>query len=75
MKIPQGLDDYYGVKYDDDNPLKLVHSIYGIVQAVRQFFKKLRDVLVEKLRFEANKNDQCLLLGKDGDESLVISYR
>ena len=32
----------------------------------------MRDVLVEKLRFEMSKNYQCLLLRKDRDESLVI---
>ena len=62
MKIPQGLDKYYGVKYDDDDALKLVHSIYGIVHTVRQFFKKLKDVLVEKLRFEMSKKQSMSTL-------------
>ena len=52
--------------------MKLVHSIYGLVQAARQFFKKLRDLLVERLRFEKSKNHWCLLMRKDGDESLDI---
>ena len=72
MKIPQTLNKYFGMKYDDDDALKLVHSIYELEEVARQFFKMLRDVLVEKLRFQGGKNNQLLRMRKDGDEILVI---
>ena len=44
--------------------LKLVKCIYGLVQAARQFFRKLKEVLV-KLGFKTSKADPCLLLKRD----------
>ena len=49
MKQPEGLE-YMENGYDmnDEDALVLKQSIYGLVQAARQFFKKLRDMLIEK---------------------------
>ena len=48
----------------NDNALILKQLIYGLVQAARQFFKKLRDMLIEKMGFEKSSIDQCLLIRK-----------
>ena len=51
MKFPKGLHLFTGEQYDVDDALVLVQAMYGLVQAARQFFKKLRDTLVEKMSF------------------------
>ena len=73
MKQPQGLK-YMESESDTDNEhvLVLKRSIYGLVQASRQFFKKLRDVLIEKMRFEKCLIDQCLLSRKGESGILII---
>ena len=38
--------------------------IYGLVQAARQFFKKLKEILA-KLGFKASKADPCLLIKRN----------
>ena len=43
------------------NCLELLKCIYGLVQAARQFFRKLKKIL-EKLGFKASKADPCLLI-------------
>ena len=49
MKPPQGLKYMENEnETDNEHALVLKQSIYGLVQAARQFFKKLRDVLIEK---------------------------
>ena len=71
MKQPEGLK--YMKNQDDmsdNDALILKQSIYGLVQAARQFFKKLRDVLIEIMGFEKYLIDQCLLSRK-----AVLIYR
>ena len=53
MKQPEGLK-YVEDKHDekDEEVLILDQSIYVLVQAVRQFLKKLRDILIDKIGFE-----------------------
>ena len=73
MKQPQGLK-YMENESDTDNEHVLVlrQSIYGLVQAARQFFKKLRDVLIEKMGFEKCLINQCLLSRKGESGTLII---
>ena len=73
MKQPQGLK-YMESESDTDNEhvLVLKQSIYGLLQAARQFFKKLRDVLIEKMKFEKFLVDQCLLSRKGESGILII---
>ena len=40
MKIPVGLSKYTGKTYDENDCVVLDKSIYGLVQAARQFYKK-----------------------------------
>ena len=73
MKQPQGLK-YMESESDTDNEhvLVLKQSIYGLVQAARKFFNKLRDVLIEKMGFEKCLIDQCLLSRKGESVILII---
>ena len=57
---------------NDDDALILKQSFYGLVQVVRQFFKKLRDVFIEKMGFEKCLIDHCLLSRKGEFGILII---
>ena len=73
MKQPEGLKYMENENnMNDDDALVLKQSIYGLVQAARQFFKKLRDVLIEKMGFEKSLIDQCLLSRKGESGILII---
>ena len=73
MKQPEGLK-YMENEDDmsDDDALILKQSIYGLVQAARQFFKKLRNVLIEKMSCDKSLIDQCLLRRKVEFGILII---
>ena len=58
MKIPEG-DKECIQDYDEDKALKLDKAIYGLVQAARQFWKKLTSKLKEA-GFEPSIVDPCL---------------
>jgi len=51
MSIPEGMDIFMECEFGKDGALQLVQAMYGLVQAARQFFKKLRDTMVEKMGF------------------------
>ena len=57
MECPEGLDA------EIDECLKLLKSIYGLVQAARQWWKKLIEIL-KRIGFVVNKADPCLLMRK-----------
>ena len=61
MEIPDGLGIYLNKKFGRDDCLVLNRAIYGLVQAARQFYKKLITVLVGKMKFVKCFADQCLL--------------
>jgi transposase InsO family protein len=63
LKIPQGLHEYTDVP--EDSSLELKKSIYGLVQAARQWWKKFTDLLISTLGFVLSKVDPCLLHRKD----------
>ena len=48
MKLPEGIGLFLNKKFGSDDALILVQAMYGLVQAARQFFKKLRDTMVKK---------------------------
>ena len=77
LKIPQGYKEYLSELGEsvDGNYLKLNKSIYGLVQAARQWWKKLCDVLTRNLKFEQFPNDTCLLKRKsDKGIAFLIMY-
>ena len=73
MKQQEGLK-YMKNKDDmsDDDALILKQSIYDLVQAARQFFKTLRDVLIVKMGFQKCLIDPCLLSRKGEFGILII---
>ena len=71
MKIPAGLEENLQTTFDKDNCIILEKSLYGLVQAARQFHKKLLDVMINKLDFEKCKANECLLQ-KTTDKGTVI---
>ena len=52
-------------KADDESMIKSEHMINGLVQIAKQFFKKMRDVLMYKTRFHKFLNNQYLISRKD----------
>ena len=73
MKIPEGYKECIQ-DYDEDKALKLDKAIYGLVQAARQFWKKL----TSKLKEAGSKPsivDPCLFQCKDNrGSSILIMY-
>ena len=63
MRLPDGLEKFEKVNKNEDC-LVLNKAIYGLIQAARQFYKKLKKVLVKDLKFENCKSDPCLFFNK-----------
>ena len=73
MSLPEGLsfiEDFEDLN-DEEDCVLLVKSLYGLVQAARQFYKKLVEVLVNELSFEKCLAEPCLLM-KKSDLGIVI---
>ena len=73
MSLPEGLSfikDFEDLN-DEEDCVLLVKSLYGLVQAARQFYKKLVEVLVNELSFEKCLAEPCLLM-KKSDLGIVI---
>ena len=47
MKIPEGYDEVISEDVDKEDCLNLQKAIYGLVQAARQFWKKIVDKIQE----------------------------
>jgi hypothetical protein len=58
--------------HGDDEVLLLQHSIYGLVQAARQYYKKFISVL-RKLGFEGGHPDPCLLTRRNSSGVVFIA--
>ena len=57
MEIPDGMDEDKSTKC-----LKLKKSIYGLVQAARQWWKTFTTYMVKTHKFQESKADPCLLM-------------
>ena len=57
---------------DKNDCLILDQAIYGLVQAARQFFKKMIEVLETKMNFVRSMNDQCLLMRNDQNGKIIV---
>ena len=64
MKIPEGYDEVVNKDVDKEDCLILQKAIYGLVQAARQFWKKIVDKMQEG-GFQLNKADPCMLYKED----------
>ena len=73
MKIPKGYSEYKGTDLNKKPCLILDHALYGLVQAVRQFYKKLIEVSVRKLKFIKCLNEPCLLMQENEIGIIIIS--
>ena len=71
MTIPEGLDKYQGANFEMDDCVVLEKSIYGLVQAARQFHRKLIDKMTKDMGFSKCLGDECLLF-KESAEGVVI---
>ena len=72
MKLPEGIGLFLNKEFESNDALILVQATYGLVQAARQFFKKLRDTLVEKMKFTKCLSDQCLLFRKNKTGTVIV---
>jgi Reverse transcriptase (RNA-dependent DNA polymerase) len=81
MQFPDGYERYLQTKKGKDFSVKdhfvlLLQSLYGFVQAARQWYKKIVDI-VAKLDFIASRADPCLFIKIKKDKeppAFIISY-
>ena len=64
MKIPEGYDDGINNDVDKEDCLILQKVIYGLVQAAREFWKKIVDKIQEG-GFQLSEADPCMLYKED----------
>ena len=64
MKIPEGYDEVRNKDVDKEDCLILQKAIYGLVQAARQFWKKIVDKMQEG-GFQLSEADPCMLYKED----------
>ena len=64
MKIPEGYDEVINPRVDKEDCLNLQKAIYGLVQAARQFWKKIVDKTQER-GFKFSESDPCMLYKED----------
>ena len=64
MKIPGGYDEVINEDIDKEDCLILQKAIYGLVQAVRQFWKKIVGKMQEG-GFQLGEADPCMLYRED----------
>ena len=67
MDCPQGLEDS-----KEDECVKLLHTIYGLVQSARQLWKKLVNGL-KKMGFKGGYSDPCLMWRKNNLVMIFIA--
>ena len=72
MKVPEGLSINLSVEYNEEDCVILDKSIYGLVQAARQFHRKLISVLMNEMNFKKCAGDECLLMRKSESGAVVI---
>ena len=70
MAIPKGYTQCIE-QCNDHEALKLEKVIYGLVQAARQFFKKIHDALLQA-NFKPSEADPCLVYNDDQETGVCI---
>jgi hypothetical protein len=80
MVMPDGYDEYYlqhhGKHLDSTQKcLKLKKSLYGLVQAARQWWKKFKEIM-KNIGYEPSEIDPCLFIKDKGNnkKAFVIIY-
>ena len=82
MKLPPGYEEvlsdlgayFKGIVegLDDETICELKTTIYSLVQAALMWYKKISDILVEKLSFQNNPKDHCLFYKNDKKGEIII---
>ena len=72
MKIAEGHDEVINKDVDKEDCLILRKAIYGLVQAARQFWKKIVDKMQEG-DFELSEVDPCMLYKEDEKWICIIN--
>jgi len=75
MKTPTGLKEYMAEKnqvVQTNHVLLLTKSIYGLVQAARQWWAKFTNILSLDMGFKRSLIDPCLLHGKRENGDIVL---
>ena len=71
MKIPEGYDEVINQDVDKEDCLILQKAIYGLVQAARQFWKKIVDKMQEG-DFQLSEADPYMLYKEDEKGVCII---
>ena len=71
MKIPEGYDEVINQDVDKEDCLILQKAIYGLVQAERQFWKKIVDKMQQR-GFKLSEADPCMLYIEDEKGVCII---
>ena len=75
MKCPPGMNNKKAYSHEDieeDDCLKLTKSIYGLVQAARQWWKKFT-MEMKRFGFKTNAIDPCLLFRENHNGICIIA--
>ena len=72
MKIPEGYDEVINQGVDKEDCLILQKAIYGLVQAARQFWKKIVDKM-QGAGFQLSEADPCMLYKEDEQGVCIIT--
>jgi hypothetical protein len=60
-----------GMEHEDDECLQLLKTIYGLVQAARQYFRKFADVM-KSIGFVQSPADPCMFVKRDHLGTVVV---
>jgi Reverse transcriptase (RNA-dependent DNA polymerase) len=71
MRIPDGFEESKRPKEEKNRVLKLEKSLYGLVQAARQWNRKFEDEIVN-LGFKKNNIDPCVFLRSESQGFCVL---
>ncbi len=76
MTVPEGLTYFEDIPEVESMCTKLTATIYGLVQAARQFWKKFVKTLTDpwKLGFRKSKADPCILVKRDKKMGPMLIY-
>jgi hypothetical protein len=71
MKIPQGYNLVNKMENTEDKVLKLNKSIYGLVQAARQWHEKFSEEILN-MGFKSNHIDPCIFFKEENGEFCIL---
>jgi hypothetical protein len=72
MKIPKGLEHLAPDYKVETDCLLLTKSMYGLVQAARQWWKKFIYMLSQEFKFKRSHADACILFRTDEQGTIIL---